>query len=705
MMAPRRTVALALLTSIVAVILVAPGCGGRGGPALTSGQARGANILLVTIDTLRKDRVGAFGSDRGLTPNVDRVAAAGIRYSNAFSHVPETLPAHTSIMTGLTPRHHGVRNNTSFRLDDRVPTLAAMLKSAGYRTGAFIGAFVLDARFGLNRGFDEYDDRIGHARQTSFRLAKRPGADVVQAAGDWILQPSVGSQPPMRGPWFAWVHLFDPHAPYDVPPGARVDVPPYDAEVAYADAMIGRFLDRLRVAHALERTLIVVTADHGESLGEHGEMTHGLFAYNATIAVPLIVAGTDIHAGTIDAPVAHIDLTPTILDLAGVPVPDGLDGRSLVRPPGRDRPLYFEAVDAALTRGWAPLTGIVQNSTKFIDLPDAELYDLVADPAETINRVRSDPRAEILQRALPLVAGPETSAPSASLDAEASGRLRSLGYVGGSSHAHKVPTAADDPKRLVGLNEQFAAALTAFDQGRASEALSAFLSILESRPDFLSARTGAATVLLTMGKNADAVHLLRGAPSEQSDDGDLLAKLGAALREAGDLKGAAAAFERARSVGNQNPGVLNDLAVTYAALGRSADARALFDVQLSRAPRSETTWFNLGLFELQRGRRADAAAALRHAVEIAPSYGEAWYALGSALVDTDRRAAVEAWRKAEPLLPGNYDLLFNLGMLLADGDTPADAAVYLRRFVAEAPRERYGADIARVRSTLARLER
>ena len=256
-------------------------------PPLQSGQLRGDNVLLVTIDTLRRDRLGAYGNGQGLTPTLDRLAASGVRYTHAFSHAPLTLPAHTSILTGLIPPHNGVHNNLAFRLDDRVPTLATMLKAAGYRTGAFVGAFVLDARFGLSRGFDAYDDR--YPRDTgapTFRISERRAAEVLRAAGDWILRPfspqspGPSPQPLASSPWFAWIHLYDPHAPYEAPEEFRAARAPYDAEVAYTDAMLGLFLERLRAGRALDRTLIVVTGDHGESLGEHGEATHGLFAYD-----------------------------------------------------------------------------------------------------------------------------------------------------------------------------------------------------------------------------------------------------------------------------------------------------------------------------------------------------------------------------------------------------------------------------------------
>ena len=670
-------------------------------PALSPAQFRGANILLVTIDTLRRDRLGAYGSTAGLTPTLDRLAAAGIVFTHAYSHVPMTLPAHTSILTGRVPSAHGVHNNTTFRLAADVPTIATMLKGAGYRTGAFVGAFVLDARFGLNRGFDDYDDRYPHSSAATFQFDQRRGSEVVQAAGDWILRPA-------SSPWFAWVHLFDPHTPYDAPPEYRAGRTPYDAEVAYADAMLGRLLDRLRAAHALDRTLILVTADHGESLGEHGETTHGLFAYDATIAVPLIVAGTSVRAGRVDAPVAHADITPTILDLAAVAPPPGMDGRSLVAPPPVDRGIVFEALDASLTRGWAPLTGIIEGGWKYIDLPTPELYDLRGDPHELTNRAQRDAaERERLAHQLSLQDPRARSrAVPSSLDADAAARLRALGYASGAALPRKdAYTAADDPKALAPLNERFDSALEAFNAGRAAEALASFTAILRERPDFLTARTAAATVLLDERRPADAVALLRAAPGAQSHSPQLLAKLGGALEDAGDLAGAANALEAARGGGDRNPDLLDALGVVYARLGRTAEARAAFEAMIRIDPGAGGTWYNLGLLEIAASRQPEAAAAFSRAVAADPSNGEAWQGLGAALVGTDRAAAVDAWRHAERLRPHDYDLLFNLGMVLADGERPAEALPYLRRFAAEAPRGRYARDLPQVEKAIAKASR
>ena len=681
----------------VLAVVAAAGCGRQADRALASpGALRGANVLLITIDTLRQDRVGAYGNRNGLTPTIDRLAAGGIRYAHAFSPAPLTLPAHASILTGLLPRRHGIHSNTRFRLDQHVPTLASMLKRAGYRTGAFVGAFVLDGRFGLNQGFDQYDDRMPRGERASFHFAERRAAEVVALAGDWILSGA-------PSPWFAWVHLFDPHAPYDAPVEYRTGRSPYDAEVAYTDAMLGQLLARLDATHAPTPTLIVLTADHGESLGDHGETTHGLFAYDSTLAVPLIVNAPSIAPAIVDAPVSHPDLTPTILDLLGLAPPGSVDGESLVRSPAPDRPLYFEALDASLTRGWAPLRGIIQSGWKYIDLPDAELYDLRTDPGEQHNQVDRDPHADLLQRALRLAPGPETAAPRVAMETEAAARLRSLGYATGSSP--RTMNAGDDPKRLVWLNERFNTALTTFDQGQPQSALAAFLAILRERPDFVAARASASTVLVATGRSRDAVELLRAGLKPQPDSPELLAKLGAALSAAGDPAGAIAAFERARRAGDEDPELLNQLAVVLAGSGRANEARAIFQTLIDRNPGAATAWFNLGLFELQHRGRDQAVAAFRRVTAIDPSYGDAWNALGAALVSVDAKAAVDAWRRAERLLPGDYDLLFNLAMVLADSDTPSEAIPYLQRFAREAPRDRYAGDVARVQSTRDRLER
>ncbi|MEZ5415941.1 MAG: sulfatase-like hydrolase/transferase [Vicinamibacterales bacterium] len=694
-----------MFTALAAATACAPPARPSERPALVAGASRAQNVLLVTIDTLRQDRVGAYGHGGGLTPTLDQLSARGIRYASAFSHAPLTLPAHTSILTGRTPVQHGVHLNGTARLDDGVPTLATALKAAGYRTGAFVGAFVLDARYGLARGFDEYDDRLpGASDDRSFAYAERPGADVVQAAGDWILQPGAPS------PWLAWVHLFDPHTPYAAPPEFRAGRSPYDAEVAYADAMVGRLLARLGPA-VLDRTLVVVTADHGESLGDHGETTHGLFAYDSTVAVPLILAGAGIGPGVVDAPVGHDDILPTVVDLLGIALPGRVDGQSLAQPLDPERAVYLEALEAHLTRNWAPLTGIATREWKYIHLPTPELYARTEDPAETRNLAEDTARLAGFERSrLRLSAAPAASAPAASGDAASERRLRSLGYVAAApappAGAGAGPfTDADDPKRLVALSERFNSGLTSFTEGRAAEALQAFEAVLAARPDFTLARTSAATVLIAEDRAADAARLLRAAPAPLDGAPQVQAKLGQALRASGDLRGAATALERARAGGYANPELLNDLGGVYAGLGRVGDARAAFLALLERDPDAAEVWHNLGVLELTAGQAGAAARAFRRATAIAPARADAWEGLGASLIQTDRAAAIEAWRRAERLAPANYDLLFNLGLVLADGPTPAEAQPYLSRFLRDAPRARYARDLPIVEARLRALRR
>ena len=294
--------------------------------AIPAGVLRGSNVLLVTIDTLRADHVGAYGSALGLTPTLDRFAREGARFAVTYAHVPLTLPSHTTIMTGLYPFANGVRDNGSFRFDGAHPTLAVTLKQAGYSTAAFVGAFVLDRRFGLNAGFDQYDDRM-HGSGSNLEVVQRTAEQVLEPATEWILKPSAIS----HQPWFVWVHLYDPHEPYAAPEpfASRYGADPYAGEVAYADAALGTFFERLRAAGALEHTLVVITSDHGESLGEHGERTHGLFAYDATLRVPLVVwAPPTIRPIVVTSPARLVDIMPTVLDLVGVGAPARLDGRS-----------------------------------------------------------------------------------------------------------------------------------------------------------------------------------------------------------------------------------------------------------------------------------------------------------------------------------------------------------------------------------------
>jgi choline-sulfatase len=696
----RAVFVTSLLTGVAlgAWLLIA----GRHTPRISPGSAAGSNVLLITIDTLRADRVGAYGNRSGLTPNLDRLAVNGLRFDSAFTPVPMTLPAHASILTGLEPFTHGIRNNTGFRLGE-TPTLATMLKTAGYRTGAFVGAFVLNAAFGLNRGFDVYDDRVGQTGMPAdLHTAERRAEHVIQPATDWILI--------SPRPWFAWVHLYDPHAPYQAPAGYRSGRSPYDAEVAYTDAMIGRGLDALRAAGQLDRTIVIVVADHGEALGDHGESSHGLFAYDSTLRVPMIVNAPGVGAQVVRTPVQHTDLVPTVLELLGLTVPPGLDGRSLLT--GGDgatrdsRALYFEALDASLTRGWAPLAGIMADGWKYIDLPIPELYDLERDPAEAGNRAAHEPeRVRVLQARLnDMIGSRKPAAARAATDTETIQRLESLGYVGSVERTGKRTfPEADDPKRLVALNEAFYTAINEQREGQPESALRKLLAVVAERPDFLAARASAATLLSGVDRRAEAIALLQAAPGGAAS-ASTQAQLGLVFEADGNLIEAAKHMEAAARLREGDAETLNALAVVYARLRRFDAGRRVFRQLLEADPHAPAVWNNLGILEMSAGNRPAAANAFQEAVAADPTYAAAWQRLGAALAGMDAAKAIEAWQHAVALEPRDFDTLFNLGIVLAEKPEPAAALPYLRRFVAEAPRDQYGRDLVRAAALIDRIE-
>ncbi len=678
---------------------------------VSSGGLAGWNLLLVTIDTLRADRVGAYGSGRGLTPTLDALAARAVRFDRAYAHAPMTLPAHASILTGLIPPAHGVRNNGSFRLDASRQTLATCLRRAGYRTGAFVGAFVLDVRFGLNHGFDVYDDQYGtETGPVTFGFVERPANEVLTRAAGWILGEKGGRA---STPFFAWVHLFDPHAPYQAPRMQVAD--PYDNEVAFTDAEIGSFLGELDAAGQLDRTLIIVVADHGEALGDHGEATHGLFAYDATLRIPLIIAATGIRPRVVRAPVSQVDILPTVLDLVGVPTPPAIQGRSVLGALGGatadDRPIYFEALDANLTRNWAPLTGVISDGWKYVDLPVPELYDLARDPGETNNLAAHEAaRLRTLQQQLEDLRARVTdrAAAPAPIDADAAARLRALGYTAAQAPAGSRKSRfseADDPKNLIDLHRDYERALTLAGQREPQAAIDLLRSVIQRRPDFTAAYMNAASILIETGQAAAAVALLDEATRNGLATPELTARQGAAYLAAAEPARAAAVLAPLVADGRGDLDAMNAFGIACWQLGRTDEARRIFQRALDVDPSAAGTWNNLGLLEMAAGRAGEAAAAFERAVGTDPTYGPGWQGLGAARVGRDGAGAIDAWKRAVELVPNDYDILFNLAVLLADSDRPRDALPYLRRFLEEAPQGRYAEDLALVRKRIAEVER
>jgi len=472
------------------------------------------NILLITIDTLRSDYLGCYGQEAVNTPEIDRLAAEGALFSFCVAHNPLTLPSHANILTGSDARTHGIHDNSGFRLQPEAITLAEALREAGYETAAFVGAFVLDNRFGLDQGFDLYDDYYGINREGNPLITERPAEEVVQPALRWIAERS-------GGPWFAWVHVFDPHAPHVVPPPFdetyRDNL--YAGEVSYVDYAFAELFDHLRETGQLDSTVVVITSDHGEGLGDHSEQTHGIFAYNSTLQVPLIIrAQWLIPAGAlIDRRVHHIDLMPTILESVGLPVPDSSEGESLLElfsasAPSPPPDCYFEALSASLNRGWAPLRGLFSGQWKYIDLPIPELYDMNSDPHETTNLVESrGSTARQLKNILAGMTAGEQDALSArrSEDEETRRRLQALGYLSGTSQpTDEEYGPGDDPKALIGLSNRLDQATEAAANGDLMTARTILESLTTEYPDMAVAYSQLASVLQDAGRPREAVEIL-----------------------------------------------------------------------------------------------------------------------------------------------------------------------------------------------------
>ena len=676
-----------------------------------SGALRGANLLLVTVDTLRADRVGVSG----LTPTLDALRARGRSFSHAYAHAPVTLPSHASIMTGLAPPAHGVRDNGSYRLAEARTTLAEILRTAGYRTGAFIGAFVLDARFGLAQGFDEYNDRFDEVA-TSFaaNFVQRRAPEVLRRAGDWIVtvpdQVGTSAEP---APWFAWAHLFDPHDPYDAP--ERYVSEPYDNEVAFTDAALGRFFARLRQAGMLDNTLIIVTGDHGEGLGEHGEVTHTLFAYDTTLRVPLIIAGPGIVPAVRDVPVSHADLLPTVLDLIALDPPAGLDGRSLRMELPADTPvplIYFEALNANLTRNWAPLTGIVANRWKFIDLPIPELYDLQANPDEMTNVFAQETaQASRMQADLaPLKTLGALASARVALDSEVEARLQALGYTASRMNRQpldQVYTEADDPKTQLAVHlawrevlRQLATVLAA-PEGK-QDALRILMAQIDQHPRFAPAYTATATLLIDLGRSAEAVAVLDAAVGLSLGTDAVLERLSLALLNAGEAERAAGILETLVVVDAPWADDVNRLGAAYGALGRVDAARTQFRRALEIEPTAEI-WKNLGVIELQDDNTTEAILAFEESTRADAGYAPGWRLLGAALRPTDVAGALVAWRRAVDLTPADVDALLDLTALMVESGAQEDARRYLERYLGNARTDETSTALQQVRRQLSTL--
>jgi arylsulfatase A-like enzyme/Tfp pilus assembly protein PilF len=677
---------------LAAALSLLAGCRGKTAPAAASARP---NVLFITIDTLRADRLGVYGHAAAATPTLDGLAARGARFPTAIAHVPLTGPSHASMLTGLTPVGHGVRDNGGYVLPAEVKTAAGEFQQAGYGTAAFVSGFPLDRRFGFNRGFDTYDDHLPRGNDTRRTPYVERFADATtDAVLRWLGAPAsvAGAE---GSPFFLWVHYYDPHAPYE-PPGAlaeRFRQAPYDGEIAFVDAQIARLLRALEEKDALARTLVLVTADHGEGLGEHGEGTHGLFVYDSTLKVPWIMAGPGIPSGRVPSTVARgIDVLPTLLDQAGLDVPNGLDGRSLRSAlEGKtmaDAPAYAESVYAEREFGWAPLFALRTSRYKLIEAPRPELYDLEADAGEAANRLAQDAaRAEDLRRKLEAALSRPARSTPAKVDTETAERLAALGYLGGgrAPGAGAGSAARRDPKdgvRLMPrLNRGMSVART--DPPVAIRELSA---VLAEDPGLLMARRTLAVAYAAAGQHERAVAELRRLEKEGHLSAEDAVVLGDNLRFAGRLEESAAVLERAARDHPRFAQPWLSLAEVHIKAKRNAEAAAAYEHVLGLVPDHIEALRGLGDIALLEGRTDAAATRYGRILEVDPADAGAMTKVGVLKMRSGQAdQAIALFRRAVEREPANGEALLYLAGALASSGRPREALPFFERALAAGP--------------------
>ncbi len=612
----------------------------------------GANVLLVTLDTLRADRLGAYGYGPGDTPRLDRVAREGIRFDQAVSPMPMTLPAHTSLMTALEPYKHGVRDNAGFELSPDLFLLAESFQEAGYETAAFVAAYVLHSRWGLSRGFDLYDDEAVPGVWGA--ASSRRGDEVVDAALPWLLRAR-------EAPFFAWVHLYDPHAPYAAPDpwGARFADEPYDGEVAFTDSVVGDLLDGLEAAGLLENTIVVITADHGEDLEDHGELGHGLFIYDTTVRIPLLLRLPDLAAaGTvIDEQVRLLDVGPTLLDLTGLPLPDDVSGHtmtSFIVGTGEARAAYSETMFPRWHFGWQELYGLREGGYKYILAPRPELYDLRADPGETNNLVADMPElAADMREALESLGADVDDSSRAEATGDAARRLRALGYIG-TAPSNLGDGPLPDPKDKIGVYTMMVDADSLTNELRYEQAIVLLEEIIAIDPSLVDAH----------------------------------ATLGMARFRTADYLGAEEALLAALELRPDYPSVLAELGLVHRQLGDTDLARDELEAAVALDPGNATSIFNLGEMDLDEG---DPTTALRRFERVLALYdepAEPHFAMGVAAYQLgDFRRAHEEFEIVANLAPDHTGLDYHRALLReSSGDLPEALALY-RQAVAADPED------------------
>jgi choline-sulfatase len=650
--------------SLLALALVLVGCG-RGAPL---------NVLLVTLDTTRADHLGSYGYSLARTKNIDQLASEGVLCTNAISAAPITLPSHSTIMTGLYPPAHGVRDNGSYALGDDAITLADRLAGAGYDTRAFVSALVLNRRYNLSKGFAGYDDDLWSERRPAmFMIRSRPGPKTAENVAAWI---GDWARAKKRKPFFVWMHLFDAHQPYTVPAAERILFPtPYDAEIAVLDRSIGIVLDELRTDHVLDNTLVIVTADHGESLGEHQEKTHGLFIYNATVRVPLILRAPKIlpRAETYTGPVRSVDIVPTVLAALHLPGGETTQGENLlpafrgdVPPP--DLPQYTESLLTHIDFGMSELYGIKHGAWKWIRAPQREVYDLAHDPRETHNLyTREGRRGAALDRELEAILADSRRRALApqrrQVDPETARQLEALGYL--SPSGEQTTLAGVDPKTAIGVINQLEDARHLAQKKKWPETEAAVRPVLQQMPTSTSALGLLALARLHQGAFDDAREIYLRMLKLDPHDGRVYGMMGALSLAEGDLDTAERNYRQALAINPASIEALTSLGMIAALRDDDKEAERWLQKASAIDPSYPIASRRLGDIHYERGDFSGALPLYERSLSKEPDFATAVQAGNCARRLGALDQAEKFFHRAARLQPDSWIPTYNLACLKA----------------------------------------
>jgi arylsulfatase A-like enzyme/tetratricopeptide (TPR) repeat protein len=666
----------------------------------SSREDRPLNVILISLDTVRPDHLGCYGYDRISTPNIDSLAEESIVFDSAITSVPLTLPSHASLLTGLYPISHGTRINGTFVLADEFTTLAEVLSEQGYSTGAFVGSFVLDSRFGISQGFDTYDDEMSAMPEAlSHYKPERTAEAVTKAAADWVKQ--------VEEPFFAFVHYYDPHTPYLPPVAYGMKYPErlYDGEIAFTDAEFGKLMNAVRGMGVLERTLIVLVSDHGEGLGDHGEREHGLLIYDSTMEVAFMIrvpAGHELAEasgmpGRVGQVVELIDVFPTVLDMLGIDVSAEIDGRSVVPllegaslPP---KLCYLETLYPNLAYKWSPLRGVRFGEWKYILAPEEELYNLTEDSGECRNlRQANETMAEMLKGNLLEIASRDqagTAAREEPLTGADTEKLKALGYVspsGGSVPTDLEPRGTDPKTMIVHAQDLLSGGMNAYESGDFESALEKLNTYVELDPGNPMVHLYLAETFMEFGNQARAAAEFHKVIEIDSTNTNALFRLGGMAKAEGDLDRALFFFGVAADIFPETPEILSSIGSILMEQGMTDSAMVVLEQALEIDPHDQIALVNIGLGHLSLEDYDEALLWFHKTLRVNPNHVKALMNIAFIYIKQGGTDSTVAYlERAADVAPNDATILQNLGNAYRQRGMVAEAAEVFEAAVAIEP--------------------